>query len=140
MDKKYYSKKDWWLRIVIWACIIALMVSLLDAIMNGHITAILLFTILEGFFIWTWFGTYYVLKEDHLFIRSGPVKEKFYYNNINKIKQTKSVLSSTALSVDRIEIIYKGSLGAYISPKDSEEFINKLKEKCPKLNISNIRI
>lgn len=56
--------------------------------------------------------------------------------NIKSIKKVKNLLSSVALSSDRIEIKEKNKnyfIGTtYISPKDKDEFYEELKMRCPK--------
>ncbi len=49
-------------------------------------------------------ATYYVLSEDFLILRCGPLKVKIPYKNIDSIKATKNMISSIALSTDKFKL------------------------------------
>lgn len=52
-------------------------------------------------------------------------------NTIRKIETTKSILSSPALSFDRLEVFYNKFDSVIISPKNKEEFIAQLQNINP---------
>ena len=131
MKSRFYSKVDWWLWIILGFSIIyeILAIIKLPSVLSNIIGIIVIV-----FISWILFGTHYEFNEDYLLIRSGPSKEKIFYKDIKRISSKKSVVASSCLSTDRIEIICNGRFGGYVSPKDKEQFIEILKSKCINLH------
>ncbi|MGL5548241.1 MAG: PH domain-containing protein [Culicoidibacterales bacterium] len=82
---------------------------------------------------WIWIETDYYLAETALVIRSGPFRETIAYDQIASVKPTTNLLSSMALSRQRLEIRQKNKnywLGTtLISPVNREAFAAKLLQK-----------
>lgn len=76
------------------------------------------------------FGTVYTIAETSLEIKYGPFLEKIPLCEIQRVKRTRTLWSSAALSFDRLEIKY-GYSTVFISPLDTHKFINELKQRCP---------
>ncbi|MCY9089532.1 PH domain-containing protein [Bacillus mojavensis] len=92
----------------------------------------LLLTLLNVLIIWSFIDLKYVLKEHRLTIKAGLIKHQIPYEKIDKVIQQKKLWSGFRLIGSRhaITIYYRGGWGhAVISPKDTEEFIQQLKEK-----------
>ncbi|WP_180994200.1 PH domain-containing protein [Bacillus sp. Marseille-P3661] len=134
---KYQSKRDWWLTFIIWG-------TMLFAIGSGGKTFIdntgntvenivtALFTILLPIFIlWLWFTTYYIIDEDNLVIKYGPFKKTVPLKSIKSVRKTMNPLSSPALSLKRLEIVYGQFNSVLISPLDRERFMDILSKRCP---------
>jgi predicted ABC-type exoprotein transport system permease subunit len=138
---KFFPKRDIWLSIVIWSCIIILFVAGLTplfqegaGIVGG--TLILLFCfVIAGFIAWLWIETYYILNEDVLFVRMGPITKSIPVSSITKVKSTKSWIASAATSSQRILIHYGRYDEIYISPLNEELFVAELKKLCPHLDM-----
>ena len=79
------------------------------------------------------FPLYYELEEDALLIRFGLVRSRVAYNEITLVEPTRCLLSSPALSLDRIYIQSKSDFGAVISPKDQELFLEELLKRTDHL-------
>jgi hypothetical protein len=79
-------------------------------------------------------GTYYKITSDNrLIIKCGVVESlDIEINDIHSIRKSNSILSSPALSVDRLEINYKGGW-VLVSPKDKKKFIDDLRKVNPKI-------
>jgi hypothetical protein len=79
-------------------------------------------------------GTYYkITTNNHLFIKCGFIETfDIEIKDIEWIKTTKELISSPALSIDRLEINYKGGR-VLISPKDKKKFMDDLRKINPKL-------
>lgn len=97
----------------------------------------LLFNILFFiFFLYISFDTKYILDGKVLHIKSG-----FFYNKkidiltIVKIEETRSILSSPAPSLDRLEIVYNKYDSILISPKEKAVFIAELLKIKPKIKV-----
>ncbi|MGZ4000160.1 MAG: PH domain-containing protein [Mucilaginibacter sp.] len=73
--------------------------------------------------------TYYIISGDTLYIKSGFIIQiTIDIGSITKISATRNMLSSPALSLDRLEIFYNKYDSVLISPKDKEEFIAQLQD------------
>ena len=73
-----------------------------------------------------WVSTYYVLGENELIVKCGFLKSKIAYSSIKKVEETRNPLASSALSLDRIEIVYNGGGHILISPQKKQEFLTQL--------------
>lgn len=76
--------------------------------------------------VWLLFSTHYTVKAGVLVVRSGPLKWSVPLSDIKSVHPTRSVLSSPALSLDRLEIRYGHGKSVLVSPKDKEGFKNAL--------------
>lgn len=90
------------------------------------------------------FRTYYILEKDHLFIRCGIGKPlKIPYKDIHTLKETHNPLASSALSLDRIDLVFKAQNGGngedeiLISPVRKQEFIQQLLLKANHIKVLN---
>lgn len=133
---RYYSKVDAWLAIVIFAVIGVSLYSILIIPSDEQWIGILVFTPTIVLMLSFLFNTYYVLEEEYLLCMVGFFPQKIRYEKIKSIKKVRNMLSSAALSIDRIEIKEKNKnyfIGTtYISPKEKDEFFEELKDRCPK--------
>lgn len=140
IGEKVPSKIDWWMHLTVWGVtivVVALFVWMFsDPEISFEIAAfcgVLVFGTI-GFLFWLYLSTYYILEDDHLFCRSGPLKKKIPYDSIKTLKLSRNSLSSMALSLDRIEIREEGkgylSGTTLISPVNREEFYAELKRLC----------
>lgn len=100
-----------------------------------EIIGIILLLVLYACFIimldTTW-RSKYVLEQECLRIRFGIfMNEEICYKDIIEYSETRNPLSSAALSIDRISIVYNrenyGSTEVLISPENKQQFINDLK-------------
>ena len=80
------------------------------------------------------FNIKYSFSEDELFVKNGFSTQSIPLKDITHIIPTNSMLSAPALSLDRIEIKYKGG-SIVISPKDKEGFYRAIQERVPALEI-----
>lgn len=89
--------------------------------------------------LWLRFGTYYEFREDYLYCRSGPFTEKIKYDRIKYLGLSENMLSSMALSSQRIEIRQHDKSyitgTTMISPENREIFLEQLKTRCRFLQV-----
>jgi hypothetical protein len=71
----------------------------------------------------------YVLESDVLLIRSGVIRWKVPYKDIESVEPTRNPISSPAWSLDRLAIRYSGKV-VMISPSQKEEFMTELSYKA----------
>lgn len=86
----------------------------------------------------TW-RTKYTLEQDSLDIRMGVVShDTIAYKDIIEYQETRNPVSSVALSIDRISIIYNkenyGSCEILISPDNKQQFMDDLKWRIDQLD------
>lgn len=131
---RFESKKDLWLGIGIWAAIGIIMIPFFSA---DSYMARIVYLSLALILAWFWFGTFYVIKDGVLRVYTGPVRFRIKISTINKVSRTRNPLSSAALSLDRLEIMW-GSYGlAYVSPADRDGFIKALLQHNSSIHVVN---
>ena len=74
------------------------------------------------------------MSDDRLFVKNGFSTQSIPLKDITHIAPTNSMLSVSALSLDRIEVRYEGG-SIVISPKDKEGFYRAIQERVPALEI-----
>lgn len=80
--------------------------------------------------------TYYVINGNDLIIKSAfIVNTSIKIESITKVEETNNSLSAPATSLDRLAIYYSKSGFVMISPKNKTEFINKLTELNPCIEV-----
>lgn len=126
MHKIHRSKVDTWLALLLGLALIMSVVAAVSAIAAGgwRYAWAAAITILFGIFIlWILRGTFYILDEKVLTVRSGPFKWRVPVDEIHGITATSNPLSSPALSLDRLRIEYGNGSAIMISPEDKDAFI-----------------
>ena len=106
---KFNSKIGWWFHItVVLFTIITLWLFYLYIINKiGSLAFILFISLLILFILPRYFLTYYVFEDSYLYIRSGLILNiKINYGDIISFKESNNIISSPALSMDRLEIKY----------------------------------
>lgn len=126
--KIYNSKVDWWLVLILLAVFAFPIVQgiqtkeyLLSAIFLG---LILLFWILG-------ITLKYKIEDGYLSVW----KTKIDIKTIRKVYATRNPLSSPALSINRIAIVYNKYDEILISPKDRADFISELLKVNPNIEV-----
>lgn len=135
------SAIDSWFAAIILGTVALLLVSVLVVPQEGRFKVSAAVLPVVAFLVWLVFGTYYELRDEYLFCRSGPFFERIPYDKIKSAKLTRNLLSSMALSSRRIEIRQhgKGYLTGttMISPVNREEFLRELVRRCRNLDSDN---
>lgn len=128
------SGVDWWLKILMLVSFALIAVSMAIVPKDERVIGYAVGFPMLAFLIWIYFDTYYELRENYLYCRSGPFFEKIYYDKIKSARLSENLLSSMALSRKRIEIRQHGkgyiTGTTFISPIDRDEFLWELKNKC----------
>jgi len=137
---KYKSKIDLFIHLCFVLMLVCMVWMLADGIMNSNresiFSGIILLITNAALIIPIWFYTYYLLSEKALIIRCGIIL--YYtipYENIISVEEKGTLISSPAMSLDRIRINYKKknrNKKVYISPKYKTEFINELNKLIQK--------
>lgn len=123
--------------VAIWGAVIIGIATVLLAPPPSRLIAMAVLTPVAGGLLWMYWGTYYELRPDHLYCRSGPFVERIPYARIKSAVLSRNLLSSMALSSKRIEIRQhgKGYLAGttFISPVGRESFLSDLLRRCNNL-------
>ena len=123
----FKSEVDLWLWVIVaLVVIISLVVSVrlfLKASLAGCLTGAWLMAIGIGMPLWLFYTTHYVVKDEVLQIQSGPFKWTIPIASINQVVETSNPLSSPALSLRRLKIVYENSKSVMVSPNDRDEFL-----------------
>lgn len=132
------SEIDRWFSILIWVTFLIIGVSIVIVPQDEKVIGYGVGFPTLIFIMWIYFGTYYEFREDYLYCKSGPFSEKINYQKIKSIKQSQNMLSSMALSKNRIEITQHGkgyiTGTTFISPINREEFMQELVGRCKNLD------
>jgi cytosine/uracil/thiamine/allantoin permease len=126
----YRSKKGFitYIPLIVLACSVAV------CIQSGlAIATLITFFVFAVIFLPMFFNTTYTIKnQETLAVKCGWfVNISMDIQFIRKIVNTRSVLSSPALSLDRIEIFYNKFDSVIISPQNKANFIAELKSINP---------
>ena len=134
----FTSKIDLWLAfLILGSSLLLILVPVWEWIYNDssirRILFISLLTIPGAILLLViFFNIKYSFSEDELFVKNGFSTQSIPLKDITHIIPTNSMLSAPALSLDRIEIKYKGG-SIVISPKDKEGFYRAIQERVPAL-------
>ena len=125
---KYSPNRDKIYALAIWSTpVIVGLVLILS--FSEALLGILVLTILLS--LWLWKSTSYEIENGQLFVRSWIFRRRANVGDIAKVRRTRNLLASYALSSDRLEIVEKNNAKYYVSPKDVESFIAELKSLNP---------
>jgi len=138
MNKVYKSKKDQWLVWITWFSNIVIIISVIYLFFIEGITTYSLVygisMILVVLFLYFLLSlTYYEITDTELRVRSFFFKWNIPIDTIKKIFPTNNMLSSPALSLDRLMIIYGDEKKIMISPENKKEFLNDIASQNPNL-------
>ena len=128
--KIYKSKVDWWLGLVLVYPIFRSVASIIEGEWIGYIGIVLCLL----FIVFISKSTRYIISENHLIVKCMfIVNDKIEISKIRKIEKSNSILSSPALSLDRIAIKFNRYDEVYISPKERQAFIDELLKINPEI-------
>jgi hypothetical protein len=126
--KIYKSKIDWWMGLFLVYPLYMSSVSIL----KGEVIGYIVLAFLIAFVLFASKTTRYIINENQLLVKSmWIVNNKIEISKIRKIEKTNSILSSPALSLDRIALYYNKYDEVYISPKEKQTFIDELLKVNP---------
>jgi Bacterial PH domain len=84
--------------------------------------------------VWLYVSTEYVVSDQGLRVRSGPIDSRIDAKLIERVRPTRTILSAPALSLDRLEV--SGAFGSVVvSPADKGAFVRALKNVAPQMRV-----
>lgn len=130
--KVFKSKIDWWFGLVL---VYPIFVSI-KTILEGEWIGLLGLSVVVGLILVFSKTTRYIINENQLIVQSTwIVNERIDVSKISKIEKSNSILSSPALSLDRLRIRYNKYDEVLISPKEKKAFIDELLKVNPNIVI-----
>lgn len=129
--KRYKSKVDRWILVVLMLAIVVQVVGIGAAAMQMGdplaATGLILVGVgVSALIVWLTLGTYYAVDRGTLKIVSGPFRWKVRIDEITSVKATRNPLSSPALSLDRLAIRYGKNRRIMVSPADKPGFLKAI--------------
>jgi TM2 domain-containing membrane protein YozV len=131
--KVYRSKIDAWLLVVL---IAAMAVSGFGALQSisagttgGWLTGIAIALIGIGLPLWLLLATYYRFETGELIVRCGPFRWRIPISEIVEVVPTSNPISSPALSLDRLKIVFGAGRTLLVSPREKEEFRGEIESR-----------
>ena len=129
--KRFKSKLDGWIAVVLAIAIVAQAVGIGAAALQSPdplvTTALILVGIaVSALIIWLTLGTHYTVDRRLLTIAAGPFRWKVNIDDITSVEATRNPLSSPALSLDRIMIRYGKRRRIMVSPADKAGFLKAI--------------
>ncbi|WP_020617023.1 PH domain-containing protein [Paenibacillus daejeonensis] len=135
----FRPKRDRWLSILIWGTILLMTVVGLTPMLeeNPHPSGLVIALIIcwgcAAFVAWIWLDMRYTFTQEQLVLKSGPFVKRIPYESVQSVRPTRSVMSSAATSIDRLEIRYGRFDDVHVSPLEEARFIEELRRRCPGL-------
>lgn len=127
---RYKSKVDLWLAVVMVVTVAVVVLSLAAVVSSlgpvGLAVAAATLLLSTVPVIWMFAATYYEIQESSLLVVCGPMRWKIPLADIESVTDSHNLLSSPALSLDRLKIRYAGGRYVLISPKDKPGFRDAL--------------
>ena len=134
MNTIFPSKIDWWLFGPLLLILLGISVM---TVVDGLYFAPLSMLPALGFIVWLLRRTYYEVEPQTQTLRvvSGPLTWQVPIDKITRVRDSRSVLSSPALSIDRLKISYNHYDELLISPRDKAGFIVALQRLNPQIQV-----
>ena len=137
---RFDSRRDAWLVLLLRGLPVAVLAILAigwDARhrgMAGPVAGMVILIVFEAFFFEPLLrSTYYLIDGDTLVIRSSFLKWRVPIARILSVTPTRNPVSSPALSLDRLAILYDGKR-ILVSPRDKQRFIEALRAINPAIS------
>jgi hypothetical protein len=117
--------------VVIWKVLGSLSEGMSVGQKAGHLIPVLLMLLFDAFFVWMYATTAYTITDDDmLLVRSGFMRWQIPINSIQTVRRTRNPSSAPALSIDRLEVLYRDGF-LLISPVERERFVAELVRRNP---------
>lgn len=128
---KFKSKVDTWLLVVLVAGIAGQVFALASVLVQriaGTEKTVVVSLLLVGILLMAsvLLRTHYTVSDGRIRIVSGPFFWTIPVAEIDEVSDSRSLLSSPALSLDRMRIRYRGNRYILVSPKDKNGFLEAI--------------
>lgn len=139
--KRYLSSKNTFTIAILWLLVVFFIGILIVNLSKGNMPTIpiIVLSLVTGFIVWVLLDTRYVIKNNFLLYRSGPIRGKVDITKIKSLKRFSGlnvpVMLKPALDTKGFIVTYNQFDDLFISPKMSEVFIEEIRKINPKIEI-----
>ena len=138
---RFLSTKNTFTIVILWGIVLFFIIMLALNYEKGNfpIIPMIIVSLVTGFVLWVLLDTRYVIKNNYLLYRSGPIRGR---SDITKIKSIKHfsglnvpVMLKPALDTKGFIVTYNQYDDLFISPKMSDVFIEEIKKINPQIEV-----
>lgn len=139
---RFFSTQNRVTTIVLWGLVAGMIGLIYTAYRTNDLSPVAgtVIGIVIAFIVWVLLDTRYVLRNNFLFYRSGPIRGRIAIGKIKSIRKHSGlfvpVTLKPALDVKGYIITYNQFDDIFISPKNAEAFINELKKINPEIEVN----
>lgn len=139
---RFFSTQNRVTTIVLWGLVAGMIGLIYTAYRTNDLSPVAgtVIGIVVAFIVWVLLDTCYVLRNNFLFYRSGPIRGRIAIGKIKSIRKHSGlfvpVTLKPALDVKGYIITYNQFDDIFISPKNAEAFINELKKINPEIEVN----
>ena len=138
---RFLSTKNTFTIVILWGIVLFFIVMLALNFEKGNFPVIpmLIISLVTGFVLWVLLDTRYVIKNNFLLYRSGPIRGRIDITKIKSIKRFSGlnvpVMLKPALDTKGFIVTYNQFDDLFISPKMSDIFIEEIKKINPQIEV-----
>ena len=137
MQAKFRSKVDRKLQMIGLITPIVALIAIGTTARDGRALLLLpalLTTLVAALVVWIVLSTYYEFTRDLLVAHCGPFSWRIPLKAISSVRESRSVRSGPALSMDRLEVAWGEGRVLIISPEDKAGFLGVLHRHAEQLS------
>jgi len=138
---RFLSSKNTFTIVILWGIVLFFIAMLVLNLEKGNIPVIplIIISLVTGFVLWVLLDTRYVIKNNFLLYRSGPIRGRVDITKIKSIKRFSGlnvpVMLKPALDTKGFIVTYNQFDDLFISPKMSDIFIQEIKKINPQIEV-----
>lgn len=138
---RFLSTKNTFTIAILWFIVLFFIVMLALNYEKGNFPLIpmIIISLVTGFVLWVLLDTRYVIKNNFLLYRSGPIRGRVDITKIKSIKRFSGlnvpVMLKPALDTKGFIVTYNQFDDLFISPKMSDIFIEEIKKINPQIEL-----
>ena len=138
---RFLSTKNTFTIVILWGIVLFFIVMLALNYEKGNFPVIpmIIISLVTGFVLWVLLDTRYVIKNNFLLYRSGPIRGRIDITKIKSIKRFSGlnvpVMLKPALDTKGFIVTYNQFDDLFISTKMSDIFIEEIKKINPQIEV-----
>jgi hypothetical protein len=138
---RFLSTKNTFTIVILWGIVLFFIIMLALNYEKGNfpIIPMIIVSLVTGFVLWVLLDTRYVIKNNYLLYRSGPIRGRIDITKIKSIKHFSGlnvpVMLKPALDTKGFIVTYNQFDDLFISPKMSDVFIEEIKKINPQIEV-----
>lgn len=138
---RFLSTKNTFTIVILWGIVLFFIVMLVLNFTKGNVPVapMIIISLVTAFVLWVLLDTRYVIKNNFLLYRSGPIRGRVDITKIKSIKRFSGlnvpVMLKPALDTKGFIVTYNQFDDLFISPKMSDVFIEEIKKINPQIEV-----